>query len=207
MENLIKKIEKMLLTIHGWCNIEKATKFVEVITNTKPDLLVEIGVFGGSSLLTQAMTLKENNKGIIYGIDPWATDAALEHMINEENKSWWGTLNLDDIYNHCLQKVNEYDLNNYVRLIRNKSQNVVDQFHDESIDILHIDGNHSEELSYKDAELYLPKVKKNGYIFFDDIFWTEDGVNVTTRKAILYLLNNCDKVDNVKDCMILQKMR
>ena len=38
----------------------------------------------------------------------------------------------------------------------------LDLFADESIDILHVDGNHTENVALNDAKQYLPKVKKEG---------------------------------------------
>jgi predicted O-methyltransferase YrrM len=206
MSALLEQVKSALPKIQGWCSFEKASKFVEYILQNKPELVVEIGVFGGSSFIPQAMALKENDKGVIYGIDPWKTEDALESMISEDNRKWWSELNIEQIYKHFMKNIDRFDVKKYCKILRDKSENVVDQFADESIDLLHIDGNHSEDLSYKDATLYLPKVKRGGYIFFDDIWWTEGDNNVTTRKAILYLLQSCVRVDVVNnDCLIMQK--
>lgn len=207
MKKLIEEAVAALPAMHGWCSAEKATKFIEIISEYKPEICIEIGVFGGSSLIPQAMALKENNKGIIYGIDPWTNDSALEEMISEEHREWWGKLNLEDIYKHCLENISKYHVNGFCNIIKNKSENVVNLFKDDSVDILHIDGNHSETLSYKDVTLYFPKVKIGGFIFFDDIWWTEIDNKVTTRKAISYLFENCEKFDLVNnDCLILKKI-
>jgi len=207
MNELLESIKQILPSIHGWCSFEKASKFVEFIIDRKPDLCVEIGVFGGSSLVPQALALKENKKGKIFGIDPWTNDAALEAMQSEEHKKWWSDLDIENIYNHCCHNLIINNVDKYCSLIRDKAENVVDRFDNESIDILHIDGNHSEELSYKDAVLYLPKLKSGGLVFFDDIWWTEVDNHVTTRKAITYLLEFCDKIDLINnDCLVLQKI-
>ena len=203
---LYDNIKSALPQIHGWCCFEKASKFAEYILDRKPDVCVEIGVFGGSSLMPQAMALKENRKGMLYGIDPWTNETCLEEMQNEENKEWWAKLDIESIYKHCAENLKAYQVEDFCKLIRGKSEDVVDQFEDNSVDILHIDGNHSEALSYKDAVLYLPKVKTGGIVFFDDIWWTEVGNYVTTRKAITYLLDHCERIDLVNgDCLILQK--
>jgi predicted O-methyltransferase YrrM len=205
MKEILEQVKVILPSIHGWCSYEKAAKFIEIITEQKPQLCVEIGVFGGSSLIPQALALKPHS-GVIIGIDPWKNDAALESMIDEANKKWWGDLNLEQIYSHCKENITKYKVQSNCKLIRDKSENVVSTFQDNSIDLLHIDGNHSEDLSYKDATLYLPKVKSGGFIFFDDIYWTEGDNYATTRKAITYLLAECEKVDIVNnDCLILRK--
>lgn len=208
IETLMTRVSQVQPSIQGWCSLEKAQALCEAILSAVPELCVEIGVFGGSSLIPQAMALKENGRGIIHGIDPWSVDAALEEMHSPENKEWWGKkVDLEGVYKHCCDNIRHCGVQDYCRLIRQKAEDVVTEFFDESIDILHIDGNHSEALSYKDATLYLPKVKRGGLIFFDDIWWADGQEEATTRKAIVFLQESCVKLRLVgKDCMILQKL-
>ncbi len=191
--------------VHGWCCLDKAKKLADCVTEHKPQLCVEIGVFGGASLLPQALALQANGSGKIVGIDPWSTDAALEEMSQPENISWWGKVNLLQMYQHCKDHVAQLKLQDHVLLVRDKAENVVGSFADGSIDLLHIDGNHSEALSYKDAVLYLPKVASGGTIFFDDVHWTDGHDSSTTRRAIMHLLEHCTRLELVDDCMIMQK--
>lgn len=202
---LMVKIRELLPTVDGWCTPDKAKHLVDAILERKPQLCVEIGVFGGSSLLPQAMALQSLGGGVIHGIDPWSTEAALEEMLGQENKDWWQKVDLEKIYQNCLKHVAKLKLDRHVNLIRAKAADVVGQFEDETVDILHIDGNHSEALSYQDATLYLPKVKRGGLIFFDDIWWADGTTSVTTRKAIMFLLQSCTRLGLVGDCMMLQK--
>ena len=65
------------------------------------------------------------------------------------------------------------------------SEEALQHFADESIDILHIDGNHTADVALSDAYMWLPKVKKGGYIWFDDANWP------TTAKAGAYLREHC----------------
>lgn len=71
------------------------------------------------------------------------------------------------------------------------------------IDILHIDGNHSEEPSFLDVVTYYPKVKSDGYIWFDDIKRFP-----STQRAVDYLYKHCTcarTVDN-SNCILFQKL-
>ena len=194
--DLLEKIKNALPVIEGWCSFEKAKVLVDIIQKTNAQLCVEIGVFGGSSLIPQAMALHEKKSGIIYGIDPWQAQASIEGMSSDSyqgqvNIEWWGRqLDYERIYQHCVGNIERYDLKNHCQLIRDKSENVVNNFQDNSIDLLHIDGNHSEELVLKDVKLYFPKIKIGGHIIFDDTDWCENGV-CTTKKAYDILLNNC----------------
>lgn len=200
-------LETHLGTIEGWCDKDKAMKLYELITEIKPSLCVEIGVFGGSSLLPQALALKHNNKGVIVGIDPWSNSCAIEAMENAANKNWWGNVNLDAVYDKFLDKLKLYEVKDFVQIHRNKSSEVVNRFDNNSIDILHIDGNHCEKLSYADAVDYYPKVKTGGYIFFDDINWSENSKDISTEKGLNYLLQFCEKVGLFgKDCLLMKKI-
>ena len=204
LEELINKAVKLLPAIQGWCSPEKATALIETIVSRKPQLCVEIGVFGGSSLLPQALALKHNGSGKIIGIDPWTKDAALESMVAAEHRDWWSKLNLESVYQHCCAHIRHQQVEAFVELRRIKAEDAAAAFEDNSIDMLHIDGNHSEEPACRDVDLYLPKVKTGGILFFDDVHWNDGGVN-TTRKAIVKLLTACTKLRLVSDCMILQK--
>ena len=83
-------------------------------------------------------------------------------------------------------------MENYITIYKSKSSDCVDMI--DKIDILHIDGNHEEESSYRDVELYVPKVKKGGYIWFDDANWYQ------TQKALNLIESefNCKLVDKAK---------
>ena len=66
------------------------------------------------------------------------------------------------------------------------------------IDILHIDGNHSEQASYLDVTKWVPLVRSGGWIFFDDMTWFENGV-FTTARAVEWLNANCYKLAECTD--------
>jgi len=70
-----------------------------------------------------------------------------------------------------------------VRIHRNLSDEIVDDFEDSYFDWVYIDGNHLYEYVKRDLELYYPKVKDGGYLAGDDYgvrgYW-DNGV----RKAV-----------------------
>lgn len=86
--------------------------------------------------------------------------------------------------------LNSFDLNAYCIPMRTTGRIALKQFPNESIDILHIDGNHTEDVALADAKMYLPKVKSGGYIWFDDVNWP------TTKNAWEYLSLHCDKIES-----------
>ena len=187
------KYNDVINLLEGWCSEEKSNKLYDLIIKTKPSKLVEIGVFGGKSLLSQAFALKDNNQGIIHGVDSWKVNDCIDGMQNESAINWWNALDYEKIYNGCKSSIENNNLQNYIKLHRMSSEEYSKMI-DYEIDILHIDGNHEEESSCKDVELYLPKVKKGGYIWFDDANWHQ------TQKAI-------NLIENKFECKLIDKAR
>ena len=175
--NLYADIERIIPSLEGWCSIDKSKKMADWIVNHKPNKCVEIGVFAGRSLIAIALALKHNQYGKIDGIDPWSAPAALEGKNNIENDQWWGKIDFEHFYFYTINKVKEYGLTNQTAIIKAKSIDAVKNYEDCSLDLVHIDGNHSEETSVLDVNLWAPKVKNGGIIIFDDTDWE------TTKKA------------------------
>lgn len=175
-------------TLPGWCTREKAEKMMNLVYETKPAVCVEIGIFGGSSLFPTACALKYLNYGIVYAIDPWEKAECLTgYSDNDPNYLWWSSINLEKVYRDFLRLLDSFELNPYCVVMRTSGRKALNTFADGSIDILHIDGNHTEEVALSDAKMYLPKMKTGGYIWFDDANWP------TTRKAWEYLSLHCEK--------------
>lgn len=183
----------------GWCSEDKRAALVELVMQTEPEIAVDIGVFGGLSLLSTAAAMRENARGLVYGIDPWTVSACLEGDSGVENVNWWRKIDFDEVHRGCMRAITELDLWQNVRILAAPAQAVVEVFADDSIDILHIDGNHTEVASTRDVRLYLPKVRQDGHIWFDDCRWE------TTQKAAALLDAACDRVKEVGDCRLYRK--
>ena len=178
--------------IDGWCTDDKIEKMINLIISTKPTNVVEIGVYHGKSLVCQALALKENSYGKICAIDPWNKKDAIEFVKEERQLKWWDEQDLNSVYESFLKSIKQNEVENYITIYKSKSSDCVDMI--DKIDILHIDGNHEEESSYRYVELYVPKVKKGGYIWFDDANWYQ------TQKALNLIESefNCKLVDKAK---------
>ena len=185
----------MMSQLEGWCSQEKAFILIDLVLKTRPDIIVEIGVFGGKSFIPMAYALKVLGKGKAYGIDPWDKQESIQGLENPLNKEWWGMLNHLDIMHGLIAKIKEFQLEEQIDLIQNTSSgaSII-----EGIDILHIDGNHSEESCYSDVLKWVPLVKKGGWIIFDDISWHENGLN-TTGRAVEWLNTHCVKFAEFSD--------
>jgi hypothetical protein len=145
-------------------------------------------VFGGSSFFPIVSALAFKKQGIAYAIDPWSNDACLEGYegMNPDHFKYWGTVNLEGVMKKFIEKMHNNDLDSFYEIMRISSSEAYLKFDNESIDFIHIDGNHSEQSAIFDVVHWLPKVKKKGIICFDDAWWK------STQPAIKILLKECD---------------
>ena len=153
--------------------------------------------------------MKQNLCGRVYAIDPWSQEASLAHTVNDEHKNYWGTINHETLFNNFKTHLSRYNIEQVVEILRQTSLEASKAFFINSIDLLHVDGNHSEEQSYEDVVTYLPLVKPGGYILFDDVHWTDGGIN-TTQKAVRHLQQFCNDIgthtDEIGNCFtVFQK--
>ncbi len=191
--------------IPGWCTLEKAEKMMELIHATEPEICVEIGVFGGSSIYPTAAALKYFKKGVVFAIDSWSTQDCLEgYTLEDPDFEWWGSVDLETIYLDFLAMLNTYQLTSFCNVMRLSSQQALAHFTDGSIDILHIDGNHSEAAAFADVQMYVPKLKQGGYLWFDDVNW------ISTGKALQCLMDPerfvFEKERSTDTCFLFRKI-
>lgn len=198
--HLSSAIKEYVPPMNGWTTPERCIEMCELVLQTKAQCVVEIGVFAGRSLLAQAFGLRElAQEGKIYGIDPFKKDDCLEGE-NEANKEYWAKLDLHDIHKQAVETIWQHNLDGYAILIRAASQNCCRLFAPNSIDILNIDGCHSEKASCRDVLTYLPKVKQGGFIHFDDAKWE------STQTALGLMDKACELVKDGGDYRLYRKM-
>lgn len=169
---------------------------IKFISNnlSENSIMIEIGSYMGESTMLFGCSGKFKE---IYAIDP--------HSGNEEFNQLFG-------YNWDIVK-KEFEINtrffDNIIYIQNYSYNVVNQFEDNSIDFIYIDGNHNYESVKKDLELYIPKLKVGGYIGGHDYYNHWDGVVKAINEIIgepdylfedlswIYQIKNIDKTQNI----------
>lgn len=166
MTKIFSLIDEWVPQQPGWCTPENAKIFASVVYALRPETVVEIGVYGGRSLISMALVLKELGSGTIYGVDPWSAKASVEGQ-QGEHKTWWGNLNHDEIFKHFEDSVNKVGVRNCVKTIRLTS----DEWDPpKNIDILNIDGNHGIQ-AIRDVNRYAVNVRVGGICFMDDLDW------------------------------------
>jgi hypothetical protein len=166
---------------------------MDIIFNNSSEICVEVGVYGGSSFFPLVATLAFKKQGMAYAIDPWRNDLCLEGYqedVDEKMFNYWGKINLEKVMQKFINDMTRNGLHSNYTLMRLCSSEAALLFEDASIDFLHIDGNHSEEVSVNDVTTWLPKVKSGGIVCFDDAWWE------STQKAIKLLRQSCDLLKN-----------
>jgi predicted O-methyltransferase YrrM len=158
-------------SLPGWCTPDKARKLVELVVSDKVEKAVELGVFGGRSLLAIALGMQVNGRGRVDAVDPYTAAACIEGKNDPANDAWWSKLALNDIQGEAARGIASVNCSEYVHWVRARSLDVVDQYDPLSIDLLHQDSNHSEEVSVAEVRAWLPKLKPGGLWVFDDADW------------------------------------
>lgn len=180
IEQLMEEIRDTIPTLQGWATVEKAQTLAMFVLTMRPRTVVEIGVFGGRSLIPMAMALRHlGSTGRVVGIDPWSMDASIVGQ-EGENREWWGKLNHEAIFQGFLTTINKMGLNEVVEIRRMTSDDYEPK---NGISILSIDGNHGPQV-LRDIKRYAPKVAIGGYLILDDLHWSGGNVNVAFDKLI-----------------------
>lgn len=151
---------------HGWCTEEKAHALAAAIYTLRPEIIVEVGVWSGRSLIPMAIACREYD-GTVIAIDPWEPR---ESVIGQDatNSEWWGNVNHEEIYQYFLKQYQTWGLNN-IDVRRMPSDKVKPPSH---ISFLHIDGNHGDQ-EIRDVRRFASKVRAGGLCFVDDIAWQD----------------------------------
>lgn len=177
---------------------ERGCEMAQCILETNAKICVDIGVFAGRSTIAMGFAARQLGNSMVYGIDPWKVEAAIEGDNVEENAKWWKqNANLEEMHRQTMQTIWAHRLDKWVTIIRQHSQHVIELF--PVIDFVNIDGCHTEVASCRDVNLYLPKLRSGGYVTFDDSSWD------TTQKALRLIEESCDLVNDTGEARTYRK--
>jgi hypothetical protein len=136
-----------------------------LMKEVKPKIFVELGTHYGNSYFMFCQTAQEESIDVkCYAVDTWQGEEHAGHYS-------------EDVYDY-VERHNQNNYKNFSKLLRMTFDEAVDEFENESIDILHIDGLHTYEAVKHDFETWLPKVKPSGIILFHDINVKRDDFGV-----------------------------
>ena len=138
----------------------------DLVRNTKPKRIVELGTHFGHSFFAFCQAAKDEGlKTELVAVDTWKGD---EQSGFYDESVYDGVKKIKDTFYK--------DLN--VRFLRKTFNEAVSDFDDNSIDILHIDGLHTYEAVKHDFENWLGKVKKDGIVLLHDTSVTTEDFGV-----------------------------
>lgn len=126
----------------------------DLVYQSKPKVLVELGVHYGDSYFCFCQAVKEHNLECkCFGIDNWKGD---------EHSGFYS----DEVYESVLTHNQRYT--HFSKILRKDFSDALENFDDSSIDLLHIDGCHTYDSVSTDFKKWYPKVKENGFILLHD---------------------------------------
>ncbi|HVC19671.1 MAG TPA: class I SAM-dependent methyltransferase [Vicinamibacterales bacterium] len=181
-DDLPARVAAAITPLHGWTTPEKGVRLAELVIETGAAVSVEIGVFGGRGTIAMALGHQALGRGYVAGIDSWSAQASLEGSNEAANDEWWAKVDYDAVYEHCLAALLRCGVARHVRIMRERSDTALRLFADESVSVLHQDGNHSREVSTAEVGMWAPKLARGGYWVADDTDWT------TTQEALALLV-------------------
>lgn len=127
----------------------------DLVSNIKPEIIVELGTFRGESFFSMCEAVRDNNLSTTcYAVDTWGGDPQ-QGMYDESVYL--------DVSNHA-----EKEFKSFAHLLRTDFSEAAKQFKSESIDLLHIDGYHTYDAVKSDFDTWYEKLKPGCVILFHD---------------------------------------
>ncbi len=123
------------------------------LLNKKLNIL-EIGSYEGRSANFFLSILKNSN---IHCVDIFNSDDELKSK------------NFNSIYKNFQKNTEQFKKR--IKLFNGTSDKFFEKYNENKFDFVYIDGNHSDEQVYKDAENSFQLLNKYGIIVFDDFMW------------------------------------
>lgn len=128
----------------------------DLVAVMKPALLVELGVDRGESYFAFCQATAENRTGTrCFGIDTWRGD---------QHAGGYDDTTFAQVTGH-----NRDDYESFSTLLRSNFDEELAQFADASIDVLHLDGLHTETAVRHDVDSWLPKLRPGGIFLLHDV--------------------------------------
>lgn len=169
---LFWQIEELVPKLDGWCIPSKACDFAAFILAFRPEVSVEVGVWGGRGTLSMALAHRFIARGRVIAIDPWSAEASVIGQAAVDAQ-WWGNQSMhDQVYAKFLKDIDQLNLQGWIEVQKKKS---ADAALPPVIHFAVIDGNHAEE-AIADVDRIAPRVPVGGVIYLDDLQWTGGAV-------------------------------
>ncbi|MDH3707404.1 MAG: class I SAM-dependent methyltransferase [Acidimicrobiia bacterium] len=128
----------------------------DLVAALRPSLLVELGSHYGMSFFTFCQSIRDHHvDGLAYAVDTWEGD---------DHTGPYG----EDVFSGVQQHLRD-EYRGFSYQLRMTFTEAREQFAEESVDLLHIDGFHTYEAVAGDFETWYPKVAPGGIVLFHDV--------------------------------------
>lgn len=136
-----------------------------LVASLKPKTLVELGTHGGGSYFSFCQSVVDNKLDTkTYAIDTWT---------GEKQAGFYSE--------SLFKKVMDFNIehfDNFSTLMKMTFDEALNEFDDDSVDLLHIDGFHSYEAVSNDFQTWYPKLSKEAIVLFHDTHEIKPGFGV-----------------------------
>jgi len=161
-------LDDLIASVAGWCDPEKAAYLRDLVVSSKARSIVDVGVFGGKSTFSFIEGCRQQGFGLVYGVDSWDLSDNTEDLTQAQDVEFWETIDLRSHMERFLEKAFETEAWDYLRLLNIQSQRAYRIFDDAEIDVLHVDGSHTETAALRDIQNWWPKLNVGGFVILDD---------------------------------------
>ena len=137
----------------------------DAVATLRPRLLVELGTDRGESYFCFCQAAVENNTGTrCYAVDNWRGDL---HVGGYDEATY-----------RQVAAYNDEHYRDFSTLLRCDFDEALSNFSDSSIDLLHLDGLHTEAAVRQDLARWLPKLRPGGILLVHDVTVRNRGFGV-----------------------------
>jgi hypothetical protein len=158
----------------GGATLTKMLVLADLIVAHDLRTVVELGVYRGRLLLPLGRLLAGLGRGEAIGIDPYSAQAAIQtdaHSAEVDLTAWALEQDWEGLHAGVAAAIDRWQLGGHTRLVRERSLDAASRFARQTIDLLHVDGNHDATAVAADLEAYLPAMRQGGFIVVDDASW------------------------------------
>ena len=151
----------------------------------QPVKIMEIGAYHGANTCSYMKSYARHPRSEIHCVDPWMDYDGYDEYQSKQHTNY-------SLFIQNLARLSPEDLHK-VHLHRGLSETMIPRFADETFDIIYIDGNHALRYVLHDAIQSYHKVKKGGWIIFDDM--QDKEVNQAVQ---MFLVTHSTEFDSIQ---------
>ena len=137
-------------------------KWIPIIpVSEQPVKIMEIGAYHGANTCSYMKSYARHPRSEIHCVDPWMDYDGYDEYQSKQHTNY-------SLFIQNLARLSPEDLHK-VHLHRGLSETMIPRFADNMFDIIYIDGNHALRYVLQDAIQSYHKIKRGGWIIFDDM--------------------------------------